>query len=139
MNGTVRELMTPDPVAVDESTPLQQVALVMREEDIGDVIVERQGSPAGIVTDRDIVVRALAEGEDARTLQAGDICSGDVLSVAPDDDIDEAASLMREAAVRRVPVIDDGRVVGIVSLGDLARADDPGSVLSDISEEPPNA
>jgi CBS domain-containing protein len=138
MRATVRDLMTPDPVTVDESTPLQQVALVMKEQDIGDVIVERQGTPAGIVTDRDIVVRALAENEDARTLQAGDICSGDVVSVGPDDGIDAAAGLMRDAAVRRVPVVDDGRVVGIVSLGDLARREDPGSVLSDISDDPPN-
>jgi CBS domain-containing protein len=138
MRATVRDLMTPDPVTVDESTPLQQVALVMKEQDIGDVIVERQGTPAGIVTDRDIVVRALAENEDARTLQAGDICSGDVVSVGPDDGIDDAAGLMRDAAVRRVPVVDDGRVVGIVSLGDLARREDPGSVLSDISDDPPN-
>jgi CBS domain-containing protein len=135
---SIRDLMTPDPVTVDESTPLQQVARVMRDRDIGDVIVERQGAPAGIVTDRDIVVRGMAENEDARTLQAGDICSGDVLSVAPDDDIEEAASLMREAAIRRLPVVENGRAVGIVSLGDLARADDPSSVLSDISEEPAN-
>ena len=135
---SIRDLMTPDPVSVDETTPLQQVARLMRDRDIGDVIVERQGTPAGIVTDRDIVVRGLAENEDARGLQAGDICSGDVLSVAPDDDVDEAASVMREAAIRRLPVIENGRAVGIVSLGDLAQAEDPASVLSDISDEAPN-
>lgn len=135
---SIRELMTPDPVSVDESTPLQQVARLMRDRDIGDVIVERGGTPTGIVTDRDIVVRGMAENEDARALQAGDICSGDILTIGPDDNVDEAASVMRDAAVRRLPVVEDGRAVGIVSLGDLARADDPHSVLSDISEEPPN-
>ena len=135
---SIRDLMTPDPVSVDETTSLQQVARLMRDRDIGDVIVERQGAPTGIVTDRDLVVRGMAENEDARSLQAGDICSGDVLSVSPDDDVDDAASLMREAAIRRLPVIENGRAVGIISLGDLAQADDPASVLSDISDEPPN-
>jgi CBS domain-containing protein len=135
---TIRDLMTPDPVCVDEATSLQQVARLMRDRDIGDVIVERDGTPAGIVTDRDMVVRGMAENEDARSLQAGDICSGDVLSVAPDDDLEEAAGLMREAAVRRLPVLENGRAVGIISLGDLAQAADPSSVLSDISDEPPN-
>jgi CBS domain-containing protein len=69
---------------------------------------------------------------------AGDLCSGDVISIAPDDDIGEAASLMREAAVRRLPVIEAGRAVGIVSVGDRARTADPSSVLSDISDEPPD-
>jgi len=65
--------LEPNPVSVDETTPLSQVARLMRDQGIGDVIVERQGVPAGIITDRDIVVRGLADNEDARTLQAGDI------------------------------------------------------------------
>lgn len=138
MTQTVRDLMTPDPVTVDESASLRQVAQLMREQDIGDVIVERQGSVGGIVTDRDIVVRAIAEGESPDSLLAGDICSGDVLSVSPTDTMDDAARLMSEAAVRRLPVVEDGRAVGIVSLGDLARVQDPDSPLADISAEPPN-
>src|SRR5215207_6361355 len=114
MSQTVREVMTPDPVSVDESASLHDVAVVMRERDIGDVIVERQGRAAGIVTDRDIVVRAVAEGEDPGTMQAGDICSGDVVTVGPDDSVADAATVMSDAAVRRLPVVEDARAVGIV-------------------------
>lgn len=137
MSRTIREVMTADPISVDEGATLQQVAAVMAEHDIGDVIVERQGRPAGIVTDRDIVVRAVAAGEDIRAAQAGDICSGDVVTVGPDDDVADAARTMGDAAVRRLPVVEDGRAIGIVSLGDLAQAEDPDSALADISAEPP--
>jgi CBS domain-containing protein len=138
MSQTIRDVMTFDPVSVSESTTLQEVARIMREQDIGDVIVEREGRAAGIVTDRDIVVRAIAQGEDPSAVQAGDICSGDMLSLAPTDSVESAVSIMRDAAVRRVPVLEEGRAVGIVSLGDLARTQDPSSALSDISTEPPN-
>ena len=138
MSLTVRDVMSPDPVSVDEATPVHDVAVLMRERDIGDVIVERQGRAAGIVTDRDIVVRAVASGEDPETLQAGDICSGDIVTVAPDTTVEDAAALMGDAAVRRLPVVDGDRAVGIVSLGDLAQAEDPDSALADISAEPPS-
>ena len=138
MTTSVSDVMSVDPVVVDESTPLQQVARLMDEQDIGDVIVERRGIPAGIVTDRDIVVRGVASGEDVLSLQAGDICSGDLVALSPSDDIASAVALMRDTAVRRLPVVDDGHVVGIVTLGDLARTEDPESVLADISAEPPN-
>ena len=109
----------------------------MRELDIGDVLVEQEGRLAGIVTDRDIVVRAIAEGRDV-TSKLGDIVSSEVVCITPAERSDDAIRLMRERALRRVPVIENGRPVGIVSLGDLAGERDPRSVLGEISSAPPN-
>jgi CBS domain-containing protein len=138
MTETIRGLMTTDLVAVDESATLRDVATLMRDHDIGDVIVRRDDEVRGIVTDRDLVVRAVAEGQDPATLRAGDICTGDVLSLSADDSVETAARRMAESAVRRLAVVDGEEMVGIVSLGDLARAREPGSVLGALSAEPPN-
>src|SRR6266508_182244 len=93
----------------------------------------------GIVTDRDIVVRGIAEGLDPRTNTLDDICSRTLTTVSPDDSIDTAVSLMREKAIRRLPVVKRGRPVGIVSIGDLAIERDSHSALADVSAAPPNA
>jgi CBS domain-containing protein len=130
--------MTTDPLSVDETTPLKDVAALMRDEDVGDVIVRREGAIGGIVTDRDIVVRAVAAGESPATATAGDICTGAVVVLSPDDSIDAAARAMADAAVRRLPVVEGDQVVGIISLGDLAREREPDSVLGELSAEPPN-
>jgi CBS domain-containing protein len=137
MSDTIRDLMTTELVTVDKAATLQDVAALMRDHDVGDVIVRREGQVGGIVTDRDIVVRAVAEGEDPATATAADICTGAVVTLSPDDPVDAAAQRMADAAVRRLPVVEGGDVVGIVTLGDLARERDPGSVLGKISAEPP--
>lgn len=100
-------------------------------------LIVQGGMLTGIVTDRDLVVRAIAEGRDA-TSTLGDIVSSEVVSITPTDSADDAIRLMRERALRRVPVVEDGRPVGIVSLGDLAGERDPRSVLGEISTAPPN-
>jgi CBS domain-containing protein len=111
----------------------------MCEADIGDVIVTNEkGYICGIVTDRDIVVRAVAQGSDCQGTKLGDICSRELTTLSPDDSIDDAVCLMRERAVRRLPVVEQGCPVGIVSIGDLALAKDPTSALADISGAPPN-
>jgi CBS domain-containing protein len=138
MAKTIRDLMTPHPVSVDEKATLREVAAVMRDENLGDVIVRRQGEVGGIVTDRDIVLRAVADGEDPNRLLAGDICSGDLVTLSPDDSIDQAAQTMVDAAVRRVPVMEGKEAVGIVALADLARWADSESVLRELTSEPPN-
>lgn len=91
------------------------------------------------MTDRDIVVRGIAEGLDPRTNTLDDICSRTLTTVSPDDSIDTAVSLMREKAIRRLPVVKRGRPVGIVSIGDLAIERDRDSALADVSAAPPNA
>lgn len=137
MHQQIREIMTPDPVVLQTSATVVEAARCMRDDNIGDVLVMEDGHLRGIVTDRDIVVRALASGLPAST-PVGQICSGDPICVSPDDGVDAAISLMRQHAIRRIPVVEDGRPVGIVSIGDLAEERDPESVLGEISEAPPN-
>ncbi|MFI2352764.1 CBS domain-containing protein [Streptomyces sp. NPDC019443] len=96
------------------------------------------GPLRGLVTDRDLVVRVLAEGRNVDEATVSQACSADLVAVSPDDDIDRAVQLMREQAVRRLPVVENERPVGIVSLGDLAIERDPSSALGDISSAEPN-
>lgn len=105
----------------------------MRENDIGDVLISDQDPMCGVLTDRDIVIRALAEGRDPASTMAGEIASSNLVTVSPDDPVDRAVELMPAHAVRRLPVCHDGRPVGIVSIGDLAIEQDPRSALADIS------
>lgn len=138
MAQQVREIMTSDPVTVAEQTPITEVARLMRERDIGDVIVAEADDVRGLVTDRDLVVRALAEHRDPDSTTVGEVCSHDLVTCSPQDRIDEAVRLMREHALRRLPVIDNGHLVGALSLGDLAVERDPESALADISAAEPN-
>jgi CBS domain-containing protein len=131
----VREIMSTMPVTLRSDQDLTQAAHVMRDNDIGDVLVCDDGKLVGIVTDRDIVVRALAEDRDPRLCRVGDICSRDPVTVSPDDDADDAVAMMKDHAVRRVPVCENGRPVGVISLGDVAN---PRTVLGQISSAPPN-
>jgi len=134
----VKSVMHSDPVTVPVLAMASDAARLMMEYDIGDVIVMADDRCCGIVTDRDLVVRVMAAGRDPRTTQIGEICSAQLIAVAPDDEVEIATCWMREFALRRLPVIEDGRLVGIVSLGDLALVRDPASVLAEISSSPPN-
>jgi signal-transduction protein with cAMP-binding, CBS, and nucleotidyltransferase domain len=129
----VRELMTENLVTLPGSAPLRDAAQRMRDADIGDVIVMDDGDMCGLVTDRDIVVRAIAEGKDPATAPLSEICSHEVATVGPEDTLDTAVQLMRERAVRRVPVVEGGKPVGLLSIGDLAMELDERSALADIS------
>jgi CBS domain-containing protein len=135
----VRDVMTQEVVYLPADTTLDEAARAMRERDIGDVVVTEGPTLAGVVTDRDIVVRAVAERQDPTTTQLGTIATRDLVMIEQDATTDEAANVMRDRAVRRLLVCDvDRQLVGIVSLGDLAMAQDPSSALSDISEAAPN-
>jgi len=138
MPRTVDEVMTRDPIIVSSSATLTGAAAAMREADVGDVIVMRDGKIIGILTDRDIVIRAVAEGSHPGTTTCREITSANVCTLAASDPISDAVALMRKMAVRRVPVVRDGRPVGIVTLGDLAMALDEKSALAQISAAPPN-
>jgi CBS domain-containing protein len=138
MAQLVRDLMTTNPVALPADTPVRNAAAVMREQDIGDVLVVEDGRLRGIVTDRDIVVRGVADFDDLSTCSLGDVCSDQLLTAAPDEDAGAAITRMRGAAVRRIPVVDGGRPVGVLSIGDAAIERDSGSVLADISVEEGN-
>jgi CBS domain-containing protein len=138
MADTVRDVMTRDPATVDASVPVAEAARVMHDRDVGDVIVLQGGRLRGIVTDRDIVVRVVAEERDARTARVGDVVTPNLVTLTPTDPMDRAVALMREHALRRLPVVEGDRPVGIVSLGDLAVEREPRSALAQISAAPPN-
>jgi CBS domain-containing protein len=134
----IRDVMTPNPVTLDANVPVMKAAEAMRENDIGDVVVRHDGKLCGIVTDRDIVVRVLAAGQDPTATKLESICSHDMLTVSPDQDTSDAIRLMRERAIRRLPVVENNHLLGIVSLGDLAVILDPHSTLGDISAASPS-
>jgi signal-transduction protein with cAMP-binding, CBS, and nucleotidyltransferase domain len=138
MAQSVRELMTPQPVLLQDSASAVDAARSMRDQNIGDVIVVKNGEICGVVTDRDIVVRVIADGRDPASVTLGEICSSDVATVEADENIDTVEKMMREKAIRRVPVVEGGRPVGVISLGDLVMQRDKKSALADISEAPPN-
>lgn len=134
----VDQIMTRSAVVMPRSALVAEAARAMRLSDIGDVLVEDCNQLYGIVTDRDIVVRTVAEGLDPEQTTLGDICSTTLITVTPDDSVDEAVRRMADNAIRRLPVVDGDRVVGIVSLGDLAMERDPDSALGQVSLAPPN-
>ncbi|WP_399062917.1 CBS domain-containing protein [Streptomyces sp. BB1-1-1] len=103
------------------------------------MLVADHGRPRGLVTDWDLTVRVLADGGDVSVRTVAEACSSELVTVAPDDDIDRAVQLMRSKAVRRLPVVDDGRPVGIVALGDLAVEHDHESALGAMSAADPHA
>jgi len=138
MAGTVREVMTVDPITVRQGDPLTEAARLMRDADVGAVVVVDKDRVFGVITDRDITVRAVAEEIDPRAARVGDIVTHDLVAVSPDDDMDTAVELMRTHAVRRLPVLDGERLVGVVALGDLAVERDSDSALASISAEEPN-
>jgi CBS domain-containing protein len=137
MAQQVKEIMTAQPVTLDKDATIADAAKLMRDRGIGDVIVVDGEDAEGIVTDRDIVIRGVAEGADPDTTRLGQVVSGGLTSVAPDDPVERAIELVRGKAIRRVAVLDGGKPVGIISIGDLAIERDPRSALADISEEPP--
>lgn len=135
----VKDVMSPQVVYLPAETTLDEAARAMREKDIGDVVVTEGASLAGVVTDRDIVVRAIADGRDPVSTTVGDVASRDLVMIQQDASPNQAAQLMRERAVRRLLVCDnDRRLVGVVSLGDLAVRMDPSSALGKISSAAPN-
>jgi len=133
MGTKVRDVMTPGPIGVDYHQTIGEAARAMRDWGIGAVLVVNDQALYGLITDRDLVVRAVAEAKGPDEL-VGPLSSGDLIGVDADAEAGEAARLMRENAVRRLPVIEDGQVAGMVSLGDLALQDDPASALAAVSK-----
>jgi len=138
MGQNIRDVMTGDPHTVPVDATLEDAAREMKSDDIGAVLVEEGGAVAGILTDRDIVVRAIGEGRDPSSTKVGDVASRDVKTLTPDSTVEDAIKIVREQHVRRIPVVENGRPAGIVSIGDLAVERDRDSALADISEAPSN-
>lgn len=138
MSQLVQDVMTRDPITVDAGAPIVEAAQKMREADVGPIIVLEDGAVCGIVTDRDIAIRAVAEGMDPTKTKVAEICSKEVATLSPRDKVGMAIDLMEKIAVRRLPVVENHKPVGIVSVGDLAVQRDPDSTLGRISGAPPN-
>jgi CBS domain-containing protein len=138
MGRTVREVMTVAPTTVEKNATASDAARAMRDDDVGALLVLDGGALVGVITDRDIAVRTVAEGLDPASTAVTDVCTKDPTAVSADASVGEAVGLMRERALRRLPVIEDGQPVGIVALGDLAVERDPDSALADISASDPN-
>jgi CBS domain-containing protein len=133
MAQAIKDVMTRTTRTLDRGASVQQAAQIMAEDDIGAVIVVDGDTVSGIVTDRDITVRSTAKGRAPADATVGDVISGDIVTVAPTDTVGDAVGLMHDHAIRRLPVVEDGRPVGIVSIGDLAIERDSRSTLADIS------
>ena len=132
----IRDVMTPNPRSVAPTETLQAIARIMRDEDTGVVPVVENGKVVGMVTDRDIVIRAVAEGSLDRSVR--DVCHGDPICATPDMSTREASKLMSEHQIRRLPVVEGDKLVGIVSIGDIAvkegKDSRTGETLENISE-----
>lgn len=133
MTQTVAEVMTPDPVTVEGTDSVAEAARRMAAADAGIVLVVRDGHLAGLLTDRDIAIRLVAPGKDPSTLVAEIVSESAIVTVTPRTPVDEAIRLLRAHAVRRLPVTENGRPVGVLSVGDLAVERNPRSAVADVS------
>ena len=132
MDARVRDVMTPGPIGVDYYQSIGEAARTMRDWGVGAVLVVNDESLYGLVTERDLVVRAVAEARGADE-PVGPLSSANLIGVDADADVREAMRLMRQHAVRRLPVLEDGQVTGIVSLGDLAITDESALTFAQLS------
>lgn len=134
----VREIMTREPSTLAPSSTIGEAATIMRQDDCGSVPIVEGGRLVGIITDRDIVIRVVAGGKDPKSTRVSDAMTADPMTVAPDASVDEARTVMAERQVRRLPVVEDGRLVGLVVIGQVARRDDAkevGETLKEVSEK----
>lgn len=139
MGKSIRDAMTSNPRGVETSTPIIEAARLMKSEDVGSVPVLEGERLVGMVTDRDIVLRVVAEGKDPQASTVGEVASKDLVTVDPQQDLDEALRLMAQHQVRRLPVVEeDGRLVGILAQADIAAAGQDaktGQVVEEISRD----
>ena len=137
----VHEVMTDRPRCVTPETPVSEAARLMKSDDVGSLPILEDDKLTGIVTDRDIVVQAIAEQKDPRGMPVREVASGEVVTIGPEEDLSEALKLMASYQVRRLPVVDEeNRLVGIVTQADVAREvkdKDSGQMLQEISQTPP--
>ena len=138
MAQSIREVMTADPRTVESGATVADAAREMRDGDVGSVVVIENGKVAGIITDRDIAVRVVAQGLDPDATRVGEAATMPPVTLTVDQSVDDAIRLVREQEIRRIVVVQDDRAAGIVSLGDLAIERDTDSALAEIASDPPN-
>ena len=135
----IQDVMTKQVHCVHRKATVREVARIMRDKNIGDVLVtDDSGKLCGIITDRDLVTRAVAESKDLDAMTVGDIHTDKLVTLQPSSEVEDAVRLMREKAIRRIPVVENDKPVGIVTIGDLAAERDPSSALGQISKAAPN-
>ena len=134
---SIREVMSKDPITLPSSASVTDAAKQMKNADIGNVLVLENDSVHGILTDRDIAIRVVAEARDPQSVTLDEIATKGLQTVSPDDSIEDAKRIMSEKAVRRLPVVENGQPVGIISLGDIANAGHAEPALEDISRAAP--
>jgi CBS domain-containing protein len=140
MGPKVHEVMTDRPRCVTPETSVAEAAQLMKSDDIGSLPILDGEQLAGVVTDRDIVIRAIAEGKDPRGMPVREIASRELVKINADEDLSTALQLMAAQQVRRLPVVDDdGRLVGILAQADVAveaKEKDVGEMVEEISKSP---
>jgi CBS domain-containing protein len=137
MAKSVRDAMTENPRSIGQSASVVEAARLMREQHIGSLPITDDEKLVGMITDRDITTRVVAEAADPKMTSVGDVSSRDLISVEPDEDLDEALQLMARHQVRRLPVVEDGKLVGIVAQADIALSETEkktGELVEAISE-----
>lgn len=135
----VSDVMTREPETLAPGATCGEAATLMKQEDCGSIPIVDGGRLVGIVTDRDIVIRAVAAGKDPKTTPVSAVMSADPVTVSPESDTEEASRIMAERQIRRIPVVHEGRLAGIVVIGQLARREDEGALLKQISEPMSNS
>ena len=123
MATSVRDAMTENPRSIGASASVVEAAGLMRDEQIGSLPITDDEKLVGMITDRDITTAVVAEGAEPGATSVGDVSSRDPISVEPDKDLEEAVQLMASNQVRRLPVVEDGKLVGIVAQADIALKD----------------
>jgi CBS domain-containing protein len=138
MAKKISELMSPNPCAIDANKPVAYAARMMKDEDVGLAPIVDGERLVGTLTDRDIVTRVVAEGKDPQSVTVREVASTNLVTVDPKQDLDEALRLMASNQVRRLPVVEDGRLVGVIAQADVAReAKDKqtGELVEEISKD----
>jgi CBS domain-containing protein len=130
----VREIMTTEVATAAPDTTLDEIAIMMKDEDAGGIPIVDDGELVGIITDRDIVIRCVAAGKEPADTTAEEVLSEELRTIEPDADVDDAADLMAQHQIRRLPVVEDGELVGIVALGDIAVKEDEDAGATDALE-----
>lgn len=127
--------MTSDPTWIDAKETVDKAAQQLAREDVGSLPICEDGKLTGVITDRDIVVKVIAEGQDPAKVKVGELAQGEAVTIGADDPIDELVKTMREHDVRRLPVIDGTDLVGVVAQADVAveLGDRAGELVADIS------
>jgi CBS domain-containing protein len=137
MGKSIRDLMSSNPCAIEADKPVAYAAKMMKQEDVGLAPIVEGDRLVGTLTDRDIVLRVVAEGKDPQTVTAREVASTDLVTIDPQQDLDEALRLMASNQVRRLPVVEEGRLVGVLAQADVAREakeKQTGQLVEDISQ-----